>query len=184
MRVISISIGSIITILYTFSAYSAYNGISGDTQNIEININKFIYNIKSNYIWNAPGCEFAISFPSTPNFYELNSTGITYQQAELVTGTAVLRAECLPFKMTREDVKNGHLLQAERDGFQNWTHKQIDKITQELRGYKSVSGRYATFILRSYIGDNSVLLIFMAAPSDNYPNEDTGAFIDSVAKTE
>lgn len=130
------------------------------------------------------GCEFGVAFPDQPKIQTMAAAdGANYLQAELGSGLSYLRAECIPATINEEQPVAALKAQATSDGLSNWSVGLGSDGVAELRGYKDISGKTATYVVRLHHGAKSVLALMVAAPSDTYPTSITQRFIDSVATT-
>jgi TPR repeat protein len=134
--------------------------------------------------WHVEGCDFSVAFPSSPTVTDMYATGFAYKRAELKTDSSILRAECLQMKFPKEKILAGLKAQAVGDGLKNWAIQEISVGVYELRGYKVIQGRSATYVLQAHSGVSSLLSLMVAAASDDYPTSDTGAFLRSVESLE
>jgi hypothetical protein len=130
--------------------------------------------------WHMQGCDFRVTFPFTPTLTNMQAAGLAYQRAELVTDSSLLRAECVPRSLGKEQILAGLKAQAEDDGLKNWSVQEILPNIHSLRGYKTIQGRSATYVIQIHSGDSSVLTLTVAAASEDYPTSATEAFLNSV----
>ena len=129
-------------------------------------------------------CEFSVRFPSAPQLHNLSipigNQLISYEQAKLLAAGEMMRADCVPMGMPASDARELLKRQANLDGLQHSVITQILPKALELRGYKTIEGEHATYVLRIYTGLTSTLMLGVGNRSAEFPTRNTDAFLLSV----
>jgi len=138
----------------------------------------------ANYTYQIAGCDFAVDFPSEPEIKLMSTTQngveLRYEQALLATSHEFLRAECVPSKASRDLVMQSLKDYVEWEGLQSVAYDLSNPTYVEARGYKTVTGIKSIFVLRMYIGPNSLLSALAGSNSSDYPTVGTLAFFKSI----
>ena len=92
----------------------------------------------------------------------------------------MMRAECVPMGIPASEARELLKRQANLDGLQHSFITRILPKALELRGYKTIEGEQATYILRIYIGLTSSLMLGVGNRSTEFPTRNTDAFLLSV----
>lgn len=143
----------------------------------------------NNYLYTEPDCNFFVEFPDKPkiNKHYIVDSDSEFNQANYSTeDSSFMRAECLPIErdlVTPEYLIEVAALQSKNDGLMHVeiSHKKeafFDII--ELRGYKEIAGFKVTYQYFIYLGENSLLMLYVGALSQVYPTEKIVKFRNSV----
>jgi hypothetical protein len=134
--------------------------------------------------YTTKACEFSVRFPSAPQLRNLSipigNQSSSYEQAQLFTAGEMMRAECIPMGIPASDAREMLKRQANLDDLQHSVITQVLPKALELRGYKTVEGEQATYVLRIYTGLTSTLMLSVGNRSAEFPTRNTDAFLLSV----
>jgi hypothetical protein len=141
----------------------------------------------ASFAFEAPGCTFSASFPESPEVKELVvAGGLVVTQANLYELESFLRAECLAtngwFAPTREAVTAELHKLARRDGLIDITIqvRPTDGLVHGiLRGYKTVSGKPATYEVHVFADGASLMSLAAGGLSSGYPQSGIHEFLTS-----
>lgn len=136
--------------------------------------------------YKAKDCAYSVTFPTTPQLRNLsvpiNGQRFDYEQAQLISPSGMMRAECLPVPITEAEAKDMLERQAASDGLQNSGITVIAPEIVESRGYKMIAGQQAIFVGRIYHGSRSTLMLAVGTRSSDYPTIEATSFFRSVAE--
>jgi len=134
--------------------------------------------------YTTKACEFSVRFPLAPQLRDLSipigNQLFSYEQAQLFAAGETMRAECVPIGILASDAREMLKRQANLDGLQHSVISQILPKALELRGYKTIEGEQATYVLRIYTGPTSTLMLGVGNRSAEFPTRNTDAFLLSV----
>jgi hypothetical protein len=150
-------------------------------------------------IFNPPGCEFAVVFPSAPKTTSVVVPGFgEVPEAEISDVQGLMRASCISLTgdgsvQTMQYFQDRQLLLrtvqafAEQNGLSNvsYFHDHIDLgVRARARGTKQIDGRWATYETVWFVSPRSVMSLTVGHLSESYPTEEISGFLDSVTRTD
>ena len=171
-----------------------YSAISLNSDLLKKNNNAFVYNY--------PGNEFMIEFERKPNILssrvQFNGVFIESEKAELSIPEyqSICRTECFnidksyTFNINENYVYN-YLSEYSKHIGLSYPTFQYEETTLgkigSLRAYKTLtdddgSEIKVTYFIKQVIGENTVMIIYVGCPSEDYPTPVISRFINSVAK--
>jgi len=144
---------------------------------------------EGNRSYRLTNCEYTVSFPATPKITQVYTPQFgNVPSANVGVKGSHLRAECLKLdsrrlnnKIIREWLWSG----ASKMGLSGLSYtfkKEIYGSVGKIRGYKTVSNSPATYEMRMYVGNSSVLITYVGSLSSAYPTDEIFDFINSVRR--
>ncbi len=137
--------------------------------------------------YQPPGCEFKVTFPRAPEITPNPVGDRMFEQANVYTKDAVLRAECVP--LAAPEAASKAVLRQWLENFaaqQGLTveHIRVDQLSTGLFGYlvgeKMVSGNKAKYDVRVQSGRKSLLMLMAGSLARAFPPAEAEAFFSSV----
>ena len=134
-------------------------------------------------------CEYTVSFPTTPKITQVYTP--EFGNVPTANGgikSSLLRAECLKVdsrRLNNQIIREWLFSAASQMGLGGLTYtfkKEVYGSVAQIRGYKKISKSPATYEIQMYVGNNSVLIIYVGSLSSVYPTDEIHNFINSVRR--
>ena len=147
----------------------------------------------SQYFWyTEAGCNYKVAFPKQPEY--INSFDQFYgnyiQAQYIFNDDSFVRAECIFLDNTKVKAINSQdFLQEVIVNFANNNgltetefHYKEDQLgkSANLRGFKKLNNKSATYQTYIYIGKNSIITLSVGGLSETYPIEEVYKFLNSI----
>ena len=133
------------------------------------------------------GCAFEVTFPRAPEIKLISVGELKFEQANVYTNDAVLRAECVPLgepeAASKVSVRQWMENHAAQQGLAV-EHIRVDQLSTGIFGYlvgkKIVSGNRAKYELRVQAGRDSLLVLMAGSLASAFPPAEAKPFFSSV----
>lgn len=144
----------------------------------------------ANVLFRPSGCEFSVTFPSTPKVQSTGTSQGTMQQAVLEHGTSLFRAECgtrskEAITYFQKRLQKNLLDQANLFGLENpsaGVESSAIGTIGTYRGFKKVGGEIYQYMSRVYFGKHTMFQVHLMEPSRQGATVVGNNFLNSVKR--